>query len=209
VDLEQRVREPVREVVEIGEVDVSERDGEKLVVTPARQADGMDAATAALVGTAIGGLSSLAVATLAARQARRARAEERRHDLDTERRAAYIRCLTSSREVRYAALRAYQQRAFRSVGEVDQLLTQLSSAFYMIALMAPDAVVADAQALREAVFDLWRLARDEPNADAGVWRAHLEAVWAAQQRFRHHVRRELHLADGSGTPSRECARLPP
>ncbi|HEX5096879.1 MAG TPA: hypothetical protein VFX21_12725 [Acidimicrobiia bacterium] len=169
----------------------------------------MDAATAALIGTAIGGLSSLAVAALGTRQARRARAEERRHDLDTERRATYIRFLTHSRDVRYAALRAYQQRAFRSVGEVDALLTQLSSAFYMIALMAPDEIVADAQALREAVFDLWRLARDEPNADPDVWRAQLERVWAAQRGFRQLVRRELHLTRHSGTPPRECARLPP
>ena len=154
----------------------------------------MDAATAALIGTAIGGASSLAVAALAGRQARRARAEERGHDLETERRATYVRFLTYSRDVRYAALRAYQQRAFRSVGEVDALLTQLSSAFYMIALTAPSAIVVDAQSLREEVFDLWRLARDEPNADPDVWHAQLENVWATQQRFRQHVRRELHLA---------------
>jgi hypothetical protein len=206
VDLEQRVRKAVREVVEVGEVDAGEFDGQKLVVTPARHAGGMDAATAALAGTVIGGLSSLAVAALGGRQARWARAEERRHDLDTERRTAYIRFLTYSRDVRYAALRAYQQRAFRSVGEVDALLTQLSSAFYMIAVMAPEAIVADAQALREAVFDLWRLARDEPNADSDVWRSQLEQVWATHRRFRERVRRELHLA---GAAARECARLPP
>jgi hypothetical protein len=162
----------------------------------------MDAATAGLAGAGIGAAVTL-IGTFGAsflqnrrdREARRHEAEVRRQEaiaqLEKERRAEYVSLLVSVREIRYIALRTFQGLATRPVGEVDTLLTQLSGAYYRIALIAPDDTRQLAWTLRESAFELWRKARDHP--EAGKYQHDMKEIRDLTDRFRSHVAGELNL----------------
>jgi phosphoglycolate phosphatase-like HAD superfamily hydrolase len=162
----------------------------------------MDAATAGLAGAGIGAAVTL-IGTFGAsilqnrreREARRHEAEVRRQEaiarLEKERRTEYVSLLVSVREVRYIALRTFQRLATRPVGEVDALLTQLSGAYYRIALIAPDDTRQLAWKLRESAFELWRKARDHP--EAGKYQDDMKEIRDLTDQFRSHVADELNL----------------
>jgi hypothetical protein len=165
----------------------------------------MDATTAALVGAGIGAAVTLAgtfgVSIIQGHRERDARQEHAVAQLEKERRIEYVNLLTAAREVRYVALRTFEHLATRPVGEVDSLLTQLSKAYYMIALTASADTSSLAWELRESVFDLWRKARDHP--ESGDYRAEVRKVREMAERFRSHVRDELKLAEvAQGLPAR-------
>jgi hypothetical protein len=155
----------------------------------------MDAATAALVGTGIGATATLAgtfgVSILQGHHERAARKENVIAQLEKERRIKYVNLLTSARELRYIALRIFQHLAARPVGEVDALLTQLSTGYYMIALTAPEETRRLAWDLRESVFELWRMARDHPESEQ--YQAELARAREKAGLFRSHVTAELNL----------------
>ena len=155
----------------------------------------MDAATAALVGTGIGAAVTLTgtfgVSILQGRRERAAREENVIAQLEKERRIEYVNLLTLARELRYIALRTFQHLTTRPVGEVDALLTQLSTGYYMIALTAPEETRRLAWDLRESVFELWRTARDHPESEQ--YQADLARVREKAGLFRAQVTAELNL----------------
>jgi hypothetical protein len=102
--------------------------------------------------------------------------------------------LSTAREVRYISLRTFQKLATRSVSEVDGVLTEMSRAYYLIALTAPPETETLARALRESAFDVWRLARDHPQATREDQHAAVGKVRGDAERFRLHVRNELDIA---------------
>lgn len=170
----------------------------------------MDAATAGLVGAGIGAAVTL-IGTFGTTvlQSRRDQAA-RRHDaivqLERERRTEYVNLLVATRELRYIALRTFQHRATRPIGEVDTLLTQLSAAYYRIALTAPENTRQLAWDLRESVFEVWRKARDHP--DSGRYQDDMKEVRNLTAKFRSHVATELNLAGISREEDSELSRSP-
>jgi hypothetical protein len=157
----------------------------------------VDAATAALIGAGIGAAVTLAVSFGAAfLQDRRERVIRREHaiaQLEKERRIEYVKLLTSAPELRYIALRTFQHLATRPVSEVDSLLTDLSRAYYMIALTAPDDTRRLASDLRESIFELWRKARDHP--ETGEYQTDLRKAREPAAQFRSHTTAELNLTE--------------
>jgi hypothetical protein len=156
----------------------------------------MDAATAALAGAGIGAVVTLAGtfggSFLQDRRERAARREQAVAQLEQERRTEYVKLLTCARDLRYVALRRFEQLDTRPVSEVDRLLTQLSAAYYMIVLTAPKDTSALALELRDAIFDLSRKARDHP--ESKDYKTDIRRVRAIVDRFRLHVRAELDLS---------------
>lgn len=132
------------------------------------------------------------------RRERAARREVTVAQLEKERRIEYVRFLTCVRELRYVALRKFEQLETRPISEVDNLLTQLSTAYYMIVLTAPQDTSALALELRDATFGLSRKARDHP--DSEDYRSDIRKVRAIVERFRAHVRTELDLFGVSHEP---------
>lgn len=165
----------------------------------------MDAATAALVGTGIGAAVTLAAtfgsSILQGRRERTVRKEDAIARLQMERRVEYVKLLTAARELRYIFIRKRQGQAARPAGEVDSLLTQLSAAYYMIALTAPEDTRRLAWDLRESIFELWRA--DHPESEQ--YRGHLREARENTALFRSHVTTELKLTElgtsGIGTTS--------
>jgi len=159
----------------------------------------MDAATAALVGAGIGAAVTLVgtfgVSFQQGRRERAARKEKATAQVEKERRIEYVNLLTSAREVRYVALRTFQHLATRPVGEVDSLLTQLSKAYFMIALTAPDDTNRLAWNVRESVHQLWSKARDHP--ESSDYQADVKKAVEIAKAFRCHVRDELNLAEAA------------
>jgi hypothetical protein len=173
----------------------------------------MDAATAALIGTGIGAAVTLAgtfgVSILQGRRERDVRKESAIAQLEMERRTEYVKLLTAARELRYVFMRKRQGQADRPAGEVDSLLTQLSAAYYMIALTAPEDTRRLAWDLRESIFELWRA--DHPESEQ--YRGHLRKARENSERFRSHVTTELKLTElgtsGIGTTSELPAEKTP
>jgi hypothetical protein len=163
----------------------------------------VDQAAAALIGTAIGAtiglLGSGGLWILQGRRDRSVREEAARVEVERERRLQYVEFLTVAREVRYASIRSFERLATRPIEDVDVLLTQLSRAYYTIALTAPADTAALAWTVREYVFDLWRLARNDPPPNG--WHTDVRAVRAAVENFREHVRRELNIGAESEADS--------
>jgi len=157
----------------------------------------MDATTAALVGASIGAAVTLAgtfgVAILQGRRERALGKERAAAKLEKERRIEYIRLLTSARELRYVALRTFQHLATRPVSEIDNLLTELSKAYYMIALTAPEDTRRLASDLRESIVELWRKAPDDLETDQ--YESDLATARELTRQFRIHVTAELNLTD--------------
>jgi hypothetical protein len=170
----------------------------------------MDAATAALVGAGIGAAVTLAgtfgVAILQGRRERAIRREYAAANLEKERRIEYIKMLTSARELRYIALRTFQHLATRPVNDVDSLLTELSRAYYMIALIAPEDTRLLAWDLRESIFKLWTMARDNPDTDQ--YQDYLAKVREFAGKFRVHVTAELNLTDISSEGNMKASQKP-
>jgi type II secretory pathway pseudopilin PulG len=167
----------------------------------------MDAAVAALIGTGIGAAVTLTgtfgVSILQGRRERAARNENAIAQLAEERRIEYIKLLASARELRYIANRKFNDQGDRPVNEVDSLLTQLSTAYYMIALISPEETRRLAWDVRESVFDLWRrdgwesLWHDTPKSDQYPGR--LLKARDTTALFRAHVAGELKLTHVSTT----------
>jgi hypothetical protein len=126
--------------------------------------------------------------------------------LERERRTEYVNLLVATRELRYIALRTFQHRATRPIGEVDTLLTQLSAAYYRIALTAPENTRQLAWDLRESVFEVWRKARD--HTDSGGYQDDMKKVRDLTAKFRSHVAAELNLAGVSREEDSELSQLP-
>jgi hypothetical protein len=170
----------------------------------------MDAATAGLAGAGIGAAVTL-IGTFGASilQNRRDRATRRQDaitQLEKERRTEYVNLLVTTRELRYVALRTFQHLATRSVGEVDTLLTQLSAAYYRIALTAPEDTRQLAWELRESVFEVWRKARDHP--DSGKYPDDMKKIRELSAKFRSHVATELSLTSVSRDENTGSSKLP-
>lgn len=163
----------------------------------------MDAVAAALIGTGIGATATLAatfgVSILQGRRERALRKEQAIAQLQKERRIEYVKLLTATRELRYIAIRRFHNQAIRPVGEVDSLLTQLSTAYYMIALTSSEDTRSLAWDLRESIFDLWRdddpesWRDDTPRSDE--YRRKLRKARENTALFRSHVTAELKLTD--------------
>jgi len=170
----------------------------------------MDTATAALVGAGIGAAVTLAgtfgVAIIQGRREHVLRRENAVAQLEKERRIEYIKMLTSARELRYIALRTFQDLATRPVSEVDSLLTELSRSYYMIALTAPEDTRRLASDLRQSIFKLWRKARDHPETDQ--YQADLARVRVRAGRFRTHVTAELNLTEVAPERNMKPPRTP-
>jgi hypothetical protein len=175
----------------------------------------MDPGIAAVLGAAVGLVGALIVAGSQARSAkearedqarneRQAREDQARRERQQERLRHYVDLLTTAREVRYISLRTFQKLATRSVSEVDDVLTEMSRAYYLIALSAPPQAEALARTLRESAFDVWRLARDDPQAKREDWLAAVRKVRGDAERFRLHVREELGITPAEPTePSKD------
>ena len=162
----------------------------------------MDAAVAALIGTGIGAAVTLSgtfgVSILQGRREYALRKEHAIAQLAKERQLEYVKLLASARELRYIANRKFNDQATRPFGEIDSLLTQLSTAYYMIALISPEDTRRLAWDLRESIFDLWRddsesLWHDIPKADQYPGR--LRKARETTALFRSHVAGELKLTD--------------
>ena len=172
----------------------------------------MDAAAAALIGTGIGAAVTLTgtfgVSILQGRHEHALRKENAIAQLAKERRIEYVKLLAAARELRYIANRKFNDQAARPFGEVDSLLTQLSTSYYMIALMAPEDTRQLAWDLRESIFDLWRddsesFWHDMPESDQYPGR--LRKARETTALFRSHVAGELKLTDVSTTGIRAIA----
>jgi hypothetical protein len=167
----------------------------------------MDAATAGLAGAGIGAVVTLigtfGTSILQSRRDRARRRQEATAHLEKERRAEYVNLLVTTRELRYIALRTFQHLATRPVGEVDTLLTQLSAAYYRIALTAPEDTRQLAWDLRESVFALWRKARDHP--ESGRYQDDMKKVRDLTAKFRSHVAAELNLTSVSHQENSELS----
>jgi hypothetical protein len=70
----------------------------------------------------------------------------------------------------------------------------MSRAYYLIALTAPPETEILARKLRESAFDVWRLARDHPQATREDREARVDEVRGDAEAFRLHVRKELDIA---------------
>lgn len=172
----------------------------------------MDAAAAALIGTGIGAAVTLTgtfgVSVLQGRRERALREQNAIAQLAKERRIEYVQLLTVARELRYIANRKFNDQDDRPVGEVDSLLTQLSTAYYMISLIAPEDTRRLAGDLRESVFDLWR---DDPESwwhvtpKSDQYPGRLLNAREATKLFRSHVAGELKLTDVSTAEIRPIA----
>jgi hypothetical protein len=175
----------------------------------------MDAATAALIGTGIGAAVTLAgtfgVSILQGRRERALRKEFSIAQLGKERRIEYVKLLAAARELRYIAIRRFHNQAIRPIDEVDSLQTQLSTAYYMIALTSPEDTRRLASDLRESIFDLWR--DDDPESwrddtpKSGEYRAKLRKARENAALFRSHVTAELKLTDVDTMGIRSIAQL--
>jgi hypothetical protein len=91
------------------------------------------------------------------------------------------------------------------VGGVDTLLTQLSAAYYKIALTAPEDTRQLAWDLRESVFAVWRKARDHP--DSSRYQDDMKKVRDLTAKFRSHVAAELNLTNVSREDDSELSQL--
>jgi hypothetical protein len=165
----------------------------------------MDPGIAAVLGAAVGLFGALIVAGSQARSAKKTRDDQAREDREArkdqarreqqeERLHYYVDLLTTAREVRYISLRTFEKLATRSVSEVDQVLTKMSRAYYLIALTSPGQTAELAGTLRESAFDVWRLARDHPETEKDRWLLEVRKVRGDAERFRLHVREELGIA---------------
>jgi hypothetical protein len=154
----------------------------------------MDAGIAAVLGAAVGLVGAVTAAWFQARAQRQSRDDEIRQELQQARLLQYVELLTAAREVRYIALRTFQKLATRTVGEVDEVLTKMSKAYYLIAITSSQQTADLAWALRESAFDLWRRARDDPNSNRADWLADVRKVRADAEQFRLRVRQELAIA---------------
>jgi len=154
----------------------------------------MDAGIAAVLGAAVGLVGVLGGSWLQTLTQRRILADQDRRQLQQERLRQYVELLTAGRKVRYIALRTFEKLATSTVGEVDEILTTMSRAYYLIAITSPRQTVELAWTLRENTFDLWRLARDQPEAPRADWLAAVRLVRADADRFRLHIRAELSIA---------------
>jgi hypothetical protein len=172
----------------------------------------MDPGIAAVLGAAVGLLGALVVAwsqarsakdarDTQARNAKEAREDQARSDQQQERLHNYVDMLTTAREVRFISLRIFEKLATRSVSEVDDVLTKMSRAYYLIALTSPGRTSELAWTLRESAFDVWRLARDHPETKKVDWLAEVRKVRGDAERFRLHVRRSW-VSLRSNRPSR-------
>jgi len=150
---------------------------------------GVTAFLGAIVGAVVTLFATFGVLFVQNRQRRRERREKVVAQLKKERQIEYVNLLTSAREVRYAALRIFEDRAIRPVGEVDSLLTQMSRAYYIIALITPEDTRRLAWELREAVFNLWQRALDYP--EPRDYRDEFGKVRALVEEFRNYVKNEL------------------
>jgi hypothetical protein len=114
--------------------------------------------------------------------------------------------LTLARELRYVSLRTFQHLATYSVSEVDSLLTGLSKTYYLIALIAPEDSRRLASDLRESIFKLWGIARDNPESDQ--YPPYLAEVRDLAEKFRVHVTAELNLTEVASEQNLEIPRKP-
>lgn len=165
----------------------------------------MDAAVAGLVGTgvgaAIGAAGVLAAATVQDRSQQRVTKEQARQSRTNDLLREYVQLLALVRQLRYVALRAFEGGEVQTADQVDNLLTEMSRAYYTIVMIAPDDTARLAWTLREQAFDLWRLARDTHQPDRSVWLPAVREIRGTGESFRLHVRAELGLAPAGGLPS--------
>ena len=127
------------------------------------------------------------------RRAQRAFLREERNRLVHERKAACIRLMSVSRELRYVARRKYEGKPVPDDESIDDLRTRLSGAYYEVSVLAPEAAGALAEDLRRSVFNYWNGARDDPDDQRFEQLRHAARV--AHDRFEAQVREELTIAE--------------
>lgn len=151
--------------------------------------DGWIALAAGLIGALIGGAAALAGSLIASRDTKQARAQNALKAARDERMAAYAQLLTAARKLRYLA-------RGESVGgwTEEEIKTELSTAQYVIEMLAPKEMIALGEAVRGKTL-VYSGAKDKSKDE--VERAELrEVARAAVDAFTAGARTDLRLESG-------------
>lgn len=149
--------------------------------------DGWISLAAGLLGALIGGAAALTGSIIASRDTKQAREHSARKTARDERMAAYAQLLTAARKLRYLA-------RGESVGgwTAEEIKTDLSTAQYIIEMLAPAPMIALGEAVRAHTLDY--AAAEEKGKDE-VERTRLrEVARAAVDAFTAGARVDLNLA---------------
>ncbi|WP_448003303.1 hypothetical protein [Agromyces bauzanensis] len=149
--------------------------------------DGWISLAAGLIGALIGAAAALAGSVIAARDTKQARVHNALKAARDERMAAYAQLLTAARKLRYLA-------RGESVGgwTAEDIKTELSTAQYVIEMLAPKQMVALGEAVRADTLE-YAGAKDKGKDEAE--RARLrEVARAAVDAFTAGARDDLNLS---------------